>query len=426
MGSLNEKLEGSALLELHFMGTPKVVANEMEITGTLSSKAIGILAYLVVNCNEQVARERLASIFWCDSDRQAAKYNLRHALWSINRVCRSRGIVTDFLHQEDKEYCMLMENGDWYSDVIMLEKGVEALGDNPVAYRGEFLQDLPMKSNPELDNWIICERERLQRLFFDSVSRQTLLHQQEGDYASAINGVENLLAMNPLQEDLHLRLMELYFKNHQRVQAIQQYHKCRDILRRELNISPMAEMKAFFQQILQDESTGSVSDAAPGIWEKAGQAEQMGKAFENRGAPVPGETVGLEESSEAMAVGRVKDPQQQRQCHLEPEKGEGLPYEGLAALVTDIDLQAPQVIEELPPAYLDEISKLLMNRRVTGVPLSPEIEKLRIFKAVAYLLQQVRLEDESQRLADLRMADKCAAEFSKWYQRRLSARESHD
>ncbi|MEN1760843.1 AfsR/SARP family transcriptional regulator [Anoxynatronum sibiricum] len=404
------------MLELHFMGVPRVVANETEITGTLSSKAIGILAYLVVNRNEQVARERLASLFWCDSDRKSAKYNLRYALWSINREFRARGIVTDFLHQEDKEHCMLLENHCWYSDVIMLENGPGDQREGAVHYRGEFLQDIPIKGNPELDNWIICERERMQRIFFGRVSQQAEIHQEKGDYASAIGGVESLLAMNPLQEDLHLKLMELYFKNQQRVQAIQQYHKCRDILRRELNISPMPEMKAFFQQILQEESTGAFRVESGAT--KAREAEKATKATEKEKADADKKTG---ESEKAPTEERIRAEAAER---IRSKDCEELPYDGLSVLMEAIDRQHPQMIDGLPPACLDEISKLLINRRVTGVALSPEIQRLRIYKAVAQVLEQACLKEAPQNLEGLEMSDRLSAEFVKWYRRRLTAGDS--
>ena len=356
------------LLELYFMGTPRVMISGEDVTAALSGKAIGVLAYLVLHRDKPVPRERMATLFWSESNRDSAKYNFRHTLWSINKLLKSNGVSSAFLCREDNETCIMVSDGNWSSDVVELEEGVQRGAGCLELYKGEFLRDLRVKESPDLDDWIIYHRERIQKIYFEEVSRLARRHAENQHFQSATECVDRLLSINPLQEELHLQLMKLHLMNGNRIKAIQQYEKCREILRRELNLSPMEEINHLYRQIVQEKTA---SDQRP--------------------------------------------DQSTRQDVRHP------PFYYLSRMVEIIYRCEPQTVKNLPAPCFNEISKLLIEMQVQGASLSPDVERLRIFKAVSFLLDQLLSQGCQLKPIQDEPVDPVSEQFLSLYHRKVEA-----
>lgn len=48
--------------------------------------AQSLLAYLLLNADKSIRREKLAGLLWPDSDEASARNNLRQALWRLRSV----------------------------------------------------------------------------------------------------------------------------------------------------------------------------------------------------------------------------------------------------------------------------------------------------------------------------------------------------
>jgi DNA-binding SARP family transcriptional activator len=59
--------------------------------------------------------------------------------------------------------------------------------------------------------------------------------------------------VDPLRESMHREVMALHYQRGDRPSALQQYERCREILREELGISPMAPTRHLWQSILDGE-----------------------------------------------------------------------------------------------------------------------------------------------------------------------------
>src|SRR5262249_23833928 len=104
-------------------------------------------------------------------------------------------------------------------------------------YRGEFLEGLDVNSEPFAE-WLTTERSRLASAACDALRRLALLRSQAGDAASGIAAAQRLLSLDPLREDAHRILMELYAAEGRRSEALRQFASCREIMRRELGVEP--------------------------------------------------------------------------------------------------------------------------------------------------------------------------------------------
>ncbi|SNS64922.1 DNA-binding transcriptional activator of the SARP family [Anaerovirgula multivorans] len=359
------------MLKFFFLGEPRILVKDKDISNRISSKAVGILAYLSAHCGEKVSRDRIASMFWNESSRKSSKYNLRYTLWSIKKELKEEGVEEEIILSPDKETCYFVEGGFWQSDVRLLEEAVNKINEKGATlqqyqeilelYGGEFLQHISLRGNPELDDWIIYERERVQKLYFDGLILLSRQFSNMGQYSKGVNCLQKLLYINPLQEELHHQLMELYLLNGDRIQAIQQYERCAEILRTELNISPMEKMTEFYYRI------------------KNGQ---------ERGTP------------------------------LKQDEGfhKNINYFVLGEIVEGVLDTYPQLVKQLPEDILWELAKLVpgIERSINRLPLtyhSQDIEKLRIFKAATFLLREAELQGAIPTIKVVGTVDKVSLQF---------------
>jgi tetratricopeptide (TPR) repeat protein len=83
-----------------------------------------------------------------------------------------------------------------------------------------------------------------------------------GDAEQAISVASRWLALNPLHEEAHRWLMQLYAASGRRAEALRQYHKCVELLQHELATPPEDETTRLAQRI-QADGQGSAASAGP-------------------------------------------------------------------------------------------------------------------------------------------------------------------
>ncbi|MCJ7690864.1 MAG: bacterial transcriptional activator domain-containing protein, partial [Clostridiaceae bacterium] len=116
-------------------------------------------------------------------------------------------------------------------------------------YGGTFLKDFHIKDAPAFYDWLFFEREENQRLYFNIQISLSKEYEKLGYYDDAIIPINELIKMHPLHEELYYRLMNLYNISGNRTTAIETYHKLKDELREDLNISPMKDIQELYQHI---------------------------------------------------------------------------------------------------------------------------------------------------------------------------------
>jgi DNA-binding SARP family transcriptional activator len=99
------------------------------------------------------------------------------------------------------------------------------------------------------DDWCLADRERLQLVLLQvlkQLQRDLRIH---GNFEAAVSFGQRLLSLDSMQEDVHRELMRCYMDAGQRPLALEQFRRCREILRRELEIEPMPETWRLYWQI---------------------------------------------------------------------------------------------------------------------------------------------------------------------------------
>lgn len=212
-------------------------------------KAQGLVAYLALPTGQFHSREKLAGLLWGRSADEQARSSLRQTLSGLRRTLAEHD--ADVLVSRGESLALDASGVD--SDVSRLEAALAgaSAAELPRAgelYRGELLEGFSLHEEA-FEEWLEGERRRLREVAVQAMAKEL-------DHCLSCEAVERgiavagrLLALEPLREDVHRSLMQLYVQAGRRGTALQQYEHCRSILRRELGIRPEPETERLASDI---------------------------------------------------------------------------------------------------------------------------------------------------------------------------------
>lgn len=238
---------------LNLFGGVTLLRNGAPVSQLTSRKALALLIYLA--CTRQThSREKLADLLWDATSTTQSLSNLRTIL------TRLRPHIGDLI-TATRDTVAIDPTQPLSVDIVAWERTLAALGqpvdDVTVAhlqttlqiYSGEFLAGFHVPDASGFTGWATVERERLH--FSALRAHGTLANGYEigGHYGAALSVVQQLLALEPLDEAAHLQAMRLLFYTGQRAAAVAHYATCCDLFAEELGAPPGAALTALHDQI---------------------------------------------------------------------------------------------------------------------------------------------------------------------------------
>ncbi len=234
----------------------------------LPRKARALLAHLAMNPGKAIPRERLADLLWSTSGPEQARQSLRQSLAAVRRVFEqtSRNPIVTIGPDVMLEPSDAVEVDAHRFEALARSNAPADLAGASELYRGSFLAGFDIPSEPFLE-WVQVERARLESIATKMLRRLAALSRDAGDHDAAAAAAQRLVALDPLDEQGHRFLMELYAVTGRRIEAIRQFATLSDNLRRELNVAPDKTTVALAQAIKADASMPPLqafSDATQG------------------------------------------------------------------------------------------------------------------------------------------------------------------
>lgn len=249
--------------ELHIalLGPPAVVVDGSPLQVD-TRKAVAVLAYLAMS-DKEAPRDSLAGLLWPDFDQESARGALRRTLSTLKK-----GLEGGWLRAD--RTMVALENGDLLIDVESFNSCIEecrqhghessqacprCLGPLSRAaglYRGDFMAGFALRDSPAFEEWQFFQAESLRRALASSLELLIQCLVDAGDFNTAIDHARRWLALDPLHEPAHRRLMELYSWGDQRAAALKQYRECVALLDRELGVTPLEYTTILYQAIKED------------------------------------------------------------------------------------------------------------------------------------------------------------------------------
>ena len=111
-------------------------------------------------------------------------------------------------------------------------------------YRGDYLEEDPYAE------WCMEERERLREVYLEALARLADLLLNNGEHDKAVHVCRTALARESCREIFHRTLMKSLGQLGSTDQAVAQFHRCREILSRELDVEPTFETERVYRGIL--------------------------------------------------------------------------------------------------------------------------------------------------------------------------------
>jgi len=243
------------MLNLSFFGKSKVEYNGKEIGDRLGNKAIALICLLVLNERRYLSREKIIGYLWPDSNIEAAKYNLRYNLWLIKKNIAEDKNHNLFL-KVDNDCCSINNNYEFNCDIIDImkfkpsrEDSVESLLKLKKLFRGDLLEGCYFNKCDEFNDLIIYERINFEQRKVRILQRLVEVYENDKRYDDCIEILYEIMEIEPYDEKIALKLMDIYQKSGKRAVAINYFNKFSYSLSCDLGINPSNELKNKYNEI---------------------------------------------------------------------------------------------------------------------------------------------------------------------------------
>lgn len=235
------------MLQIRLLGVLQIIVDGDVLPSLPTQKANGLFGYITLNTGKELSREYLASLFWPDRPSKNARRSLHTALWQIRSLFKNANIdPAKLFTASSTTVCWLPEIDSWL-DVPEFEKSVNQASPSQLQhavdlYRDSFLSNV-------YEDWCLEERYRLEAYYLKALSKLIGHYLESRHFSSAMETSRLLLKADPLNEIAHRALMLANYQLGNRSMAIEHYHECARLLKRELNIEPSEETRNLFHSI---------------------------------------------------------------------------------------------------------------------------------------------------------------------------------
>lgn len=217
-----------------------------------SARPRELLVYLLMHPDGRT-KEQVGLAFWPEASSAQLRNSFHVTLHRLRKALRNPDWITlaNDRYRVDPAVIAEFDVADFERDLVAArralkrrEDGATALLDRAIArFRGDFLDGEPA------GDWHLEHRDRLQRLFVDSLMELGDRHASEDRHAKAADAYRRVLARDDLNEDATRALMRCYAKVGERAQALRLYQRFAERLRKELDAEPDEETQELLEEI---------------------------------------------------------------------------------------------------------------------------------------------------------------------------------
>jgi len=212
----------SFILEL--AAAPRAVAGDGRVLA-LAPQDAAILAWVALE--GPTPRARLAQLLWPEKDAESARNSLRQRLFQLRKSVGAE-LVTG-------------------SATLSLAEGVRHDLEDADTVLGQTAgEDL---AAGEYAQWLEQQRVRRRDRWRRSLVELAELAEQAKDWDDALTHAKELLALEPLSEDAHRRVMRLHYLAADRAAALLAFDACERVLKDEVGVRPSAETLALLATV---------------------------------------------------------------------------------------------------------------------------------------------------------------------------------
>jgi DNA-binding SARP family transcriptional activator/tetratricopeptide (TPR) repeat protein len=242
------------MLDVHLLNERRISGGPDTEDRSLSSRSLDLLGYLVLHAGTPQTRQHLAFVFWPDSNEAQARTNLRRELHHLRSVLGeepSLVVESNTLTWCDRPTCRVdvrvFEHEHQEASRAKAAGDVEAFLVHARTAIAEYHGDLMPGS---YEDWVLEHRRPLLRKCVELCDDIVALLDKRGQQSSALDFAYRRVELQPLEEVGYRALMSLQFSGGDRAAAVSTFHRCADVLERELGVYPGRETTELVDRLL--------------------------------------------------------------------------------------------------------------------------------------------------------------------------------
>ncbi len=253
-------------LELRLLGSATIFVDGVMVEERqwTRRKSKALLKLLALAPQHQLHREQLIEHLWPEQEPELAANNLNKIIHAARRALEpalKAGAESRFIVTHDQHVMLRAPDGLWLDVEEFEQRAATALKSKAAEdyeralelYAGELLPE------DRYEDWAAARRERLSRMATRLLSESAHLYETAGQFSQSIERFQQLVALNPSNEDAHRHLMRLYVLSGSRHEALAQFQQCQTALRKDLDAEPEPQTIALYEQIV----AGQLQSAVP-------------------------------------------------------------------------------------------------------------------------------------------------------------------
>lgn len=328
----------------------------------IADRRYQVLAYLA-HTGTWVSRDKLADLFYGDTNQSAARSNLRKILFKVKNL-----EWLERLEQNDEALRWQVD-----TDIADFQKACkEQQWEKAVHnYTGSFLQGFN-HDDTDFHVWVEAERLRLEELYQYAAEKYVEGLETRGDLETAMFFLRGILGRDPLLETFHRHVIRLEFKRGNSEAAFEQFERCREILQKELGVEPEEETLALMRRLEQGttqakyaillKNPDAVSDAPTTLFGREKLLQEVSSLLQQGKCVLAQGFGGMGKTALAATVAKTfltdsKNLKGQKKSVLWLQVGADNPEVVLEALARPFDAQQELTKAENKPAFLADVFK---------------------------------------------------------------------
>lgn len=220
--------------------------------GPLSGRVVqrhplALLAMLGAAGDRAGSRDKLAGFLWPKSDQPSARHRLADSVYVLRNALGEDAVLAsgEFLRLNPEVI---------QCDVRSFEEALarEDLETAVELYSGPFLDGFYLGGEGEFEQWVETERQRQAELYASALESLAERAEATSDHPAAVMWWKRLVAFDPFNSRLALRLMQAMAEAGDRANALQYAQEHERLLRDELGLEPDADLVALVKRLRRE------------------------------------------------------------------------------------------------------------------------------------------------------------------------------
>lgn len=249
----------TTIVFFQLIGGVRIYCGKKECTIKLTRVTQSLLIYLLLGRGKLHNRDVLANLFWGDQDMQHARNCLSTTLWRLRLAFKKEGVQSeDYIVSSESGEIGFIPRGEYWLDLAIFDENITHLLRKPVKDSSftdvQTLEECLEENSGELlegmyEDWALRAREHKHLLYLDGLSYLLQYYKLHQEIEKALGIGQRILERDPLREEVHREMIQMYASLGRRALALKQYESCRRLLADELGIQPMPETEKAMRTI---------------------------------------------------------------------------------------------------------------------------------------------------------------------------------